>query len=76
MSLEFLQFSKVTFIDLTYQNIGKLPEPFGNLHSLQKLYISGNQLPSLPESFVNLTSLKVLMLIIIDCQHYPKHLVI
>jgi len=49
-------------LDLEYNQLTTLPESFGNLSSLEYLYLSSNQLTTLPESIGNLSSLTYLYL--------------
>ncbi|NVM28859.1 MAG: leucine-rich repeat domain-containing protein [Candidatus Helarchaeota archaeon] len=53
---------EVIELNLSFKNIEKLPESFGDLKSLQKLYLNKNELTSLPNSIGNLKSLQFIAL--------------
>lgn len=54
--------SDITVLDLESNELGKLPDEFGFLHSLVTLNLKGNALKKLPGSFANLASLQSLNL--------------
>jgi hypothetical protein len=59
---DFLKFEKLERLDLSKNQLDKLPEDFGKLSNLRHLDLDGNQLEMLPEDFCKLSNLKTLYL--------------
>ncbi|MBS0650169.1 MAG: leucine-rich repeat domain-containing protein [Verrucomicrobia bacterium] len=55
-------FTRLTTLNLSFNQLTFLPESFGNLQALSELDLSNNKLASLPESFGNLQALSGLSL--------------
>jgi Leucine-rich repeat (LRR) protein len=54
--------TKITSLDLSYQNLGTLPETISKLENIENLNIAGNNLKTLPQGLFLLKKLKYLNL--------------
>lgn len=68
------QLTRLTKLDLSWNNLTSLPESIGNLKNLQELNLNCNKLISLPESIRELTRLKELSLFTNQLTSLPESL--
>lgn len=67
--------TNLKILDLTYNNIIKLPDSIGRLINLTEINLDNNHLKHLPESFVNLKCLKKIALNNNDFAEIPKEII-
>lgn len=59
---KLVNFTELTYLDLSYNNLKTLPEEFGKLCNLQELFLDNNKLKILPNEFIKLQKLTLLNL--------------